>query len=127
MASVPIKHTLTSGLIQFIFGQSQRQMLLFSYRGKIKYGPVQLKQPETLFPLKYGAGPVFKLRKLRPELGVYCRVDYGVAQGCDAGDGDRQNLHVLNRGVLEDDGKRCQQTLSEAINKGLRKKAAQQR
>lgn len=100
----------------------QRQMLLFSYRGKIKYGLVQLKQPETLFPLKYGAGPVFKLRNLRPELGVYCRVDDWVAQGCDAGDGDRQNLHVLNRRVLEDDGKWRQRTLSEAINKGLPKK-----
>lgn len=98
-------------------------MLLFSYRGKIKYGLVQLKQPATLFPLKYGASPVFKLIKLCPKLRVYCRVDYWVTQGCDAGDGDRQNLHVLNRRVLEDDGKWCQQTLSKAITKGWRKKS----
>lgn len=82
-------------------------MLLFSYRGKIKYGPVQVKQPGTLFPLKYGANPVLKLIKLRPKLGVHCRVDYWVTQGRDAGDRDRQDLHVLNRRVLEDDGKRC--------------------
>lgn len=50
--------------------------------------PVQLKQQETLFLLKYGADPVFKLIKLCPKLGVDCGVDYWITQGCDAADRD---------------------------------------
>lgn len=80
-------------------------MLLFSYKGKIEYGLFQVKQLKTLFLLKYGANLGFKLIKLRPELGVYCGVNYRVTQGCDAGDRDRQNLHVLNQSILEDGGK----------------------
>lgn len=69
----------------------------------IEHKPVQLKQREILFLLKYGAKLVFKRIKLRPELGVDHSVDDRVAQGCDAGDRDGQNLHVLNHHVLEDD------------------------
>lgn len=50
----------------------------------------------SLFLAEHGLDPVFEPLKLLPKLRVHCGVNDGVAQRCDAGDGDRQNLQVLN-------------------------------
>lgn len=50
----------------------------------------------SLFLAEHGLNPVFEPVKLVPKLRVHCGVNDGVTQRCDAGDGDRQNLQVLN-------------------------------
>lgn len=56
----------------------------------------------SLFLAEHGLDPVFEPVKLVPKLRVHCGVNDGVAQRCDAGDGDRQNLQVPNDCRLKD-------------------------